>query len=143
MSKPTEENNRKMNKVWESFVKTAETVLAEKGLNKAGFFVFRPHNLFMGFDRSNIFFVLSFSNAVMGMKMVHQTDLTRYGNVTLDQVIQSCRNEIGFQSPVGLVFPKSLFDMNDPELSEAILPMVNEIITKAIKQSEGSKSRVF
>lgn len=143
MSKPSDENKRKMNLVWDSFLKTAETVLEEKGLNKSGFFVFRPHNLFMGFDNSKIFFVLSFNNAVMGMKMVHQSDMTQFGNVRMDQVVGSCQNQFGFQSPVGLELSKDLMDMDESELENALNPLVEEILTKAIKQAEGSKSKVF
>jgi len=143
MSGPSEEHKQKMEKVWNKFRSTAEKILEDKGLNKAGFFVFRPHNLFMGFDRSKLFFVLSYNNAVMGMRMTHQSDMTQHGYISLDQVLKSCMNQFGYQSPVGLVLPRNIMDMEESELDAALIPIVENVITEAIKRSEGSRSKVI
>lgn len=129
---PSDLSNKVM-KLLSDFEKKFGEVVEREKLNRVVFPMFRNHNLFIGVDASNVHIVYTTEGVTSGIISSTQLDLRNHGNLTKEQIVSSCIQELGYKDIHYFSFSISLLDADTKSRDVAFEKVSNEYIEERIR----------
>lgn len=129
---PSDLSSKVMNLLSEFEKKFGEVVEKQK-LNKAMFPMFRNHNFFIGVDASNVYIIYTTEGVTSGFISSTERDLRDHGNLTEEQIISLCVQELGYKDIHPFSFSASLLDADTKSREVALEKISGEYIEQRIR----------
>ena len=123
----------KVMKLLSDFEKKFGEVVEREKLNRVVFPMFRNHNLFIGVDASNVYIVYTTEGVTSGIISSTQLDLRNRGNLTKEQIVSSCIQELGYKDIHYFSFSISLLDADTKSRDVAFEKVSSEYIEERIR----------
>ena len=129
---PSDLSNKVM-KLLSEFEKKFGEIVDKERLNRVMFAMFRNHNLCIGVDASNVHIVYTTEGVTSGIISSTELDLRNRGNLTKEQIVSACIQELGYKDIHYFSFSTSLLDANTKSRDIAFERVSNEYVEERIR----------
>lgn len=144
MSEMPQETQTRLDRIWNAYKEAIGTAADRKSIPRTNLPMFRPHNLFLGFDSQNVHVVISEANAMPGMSYVKKADLSNHGTVSRRAVLEACRRDLSYGRMSYVTIPLTIMNNSDDEsMRAAIKEIAEQNLDRAIRRSSESRTRIF